>query len=223
MTATAPYKENRMVWLFLLALVCAYLLGSIPFGFLMVRLFTGEDVRQMGSGRTGGTNTWRVAGRLPGALTTLLDGAKAAASVWLAQTIVPGNLQTWGMAAAGVCAILGHNYPVFLRFKGGAGGASCVGGAVGLWWPSILFVLPIALVIWWGIGYASLATLSVSVIITVLFALRAIFSPAVAPWEFILYGIGAFLLLGWTLRPNLRRLLRGEERRFNPWAKKRQV
>ncbi len=210
-----------MIWLWLiLVLMCAYLLGSIPVGFLMVRLFTGEDVRQMGSGRTGGTNTWRVAGLLPGALTTLLDGTKATLSVWLAQAVVPVELRYWGMALAGVSAILGHNYPVFLRFKGGAGGAPCVGGAVGLWWPSILFVLPIALVIWWGIGYASLATLSVSVIVTVLFAVRAISLPAVAPWEFILYGVGAFLLLVWTLRPNLRRLLRGEERRFNPFAKR---
>jgi len=208
-----------MIWL-ILVLICAYLLGSVPVGFLMVRLFTGEDVRQMGSGRTGGTNTWRVAGRLPGALTTLLDGTKAAVSVWLAQAVVPGDLRFWGMALAGVFAILGHNYPIFLRFKGGAGGASCVGGAVGLWWPSILVVLPIALIIWWGIGYASLATLSVSLIVTVLFAVRAIFWPAVAPWEFIFYGVGAFILLAWTLRPNLRRLMRGEERRFNPLAKR---
>jgi acyl phosphate:glycerol-3-phosphate acyltransferase len=208
-----------MVWL-ILVLVCAYLLGSIPVGFLMVRLFTGEDVRQMGSGRTGGTNTWRVAGRLPGVLTTVLDGVKAAAGVWLAQAVVPSELRYWGMALAGVCAILGHNYPIFLRFKGGAGGASCVGGAVGLWAPSIFIVLPIALVIWWGIGYASLATLSVAVIITVLFAARAVFWPAVAPWEFIFYGVGAFVLLAWALRPNLRRLVRGEERRFNPRAKR---
>ena len=90
-----------MVWL-ILVLICAYLLGSIPFGFLMVRLFTGEDVRQMGSGRTGGTNTWRVAGRLPGVLTTVLDGTKAAVSVWLAQAVVPGELRSWGMALAGV-------------------------------------------------------------------------------------------------------------------------
>jgi len=208
-----------MVWL-ILVLVCAYLLGSIPVGFLMVRLFTGEDVRQMGSGRTGGTNTWRVAGRLPGVLTTVLDGFKAAAGVWLAQAVVPAELRYWGMALAGVCAILGHNYPVFLRFKGGAGGASCVGGAVGLWAPSILIVLPIALVIWWGIGYASLATLSVAVIITVLFGARAIFWPAVAPWEFIFYGVGAIVLLAWALRPNFQRLVRGEERRFNPRAKR---
>jgi glycerol-3-phosphate acyltransferase PlsY len=208
-----------MVWL-ILALICAYLLGSIPVGFLMVRFFTGEDVRQMGSGRTGGTNAWRVGGRLPGVLTTLLDGTKAAVGVWLALALVPAEMRYWGMALAGVSAILGHNYPVFLRFKGGAGGASCVGGAVALWPPSILIVLPIALVIWWGIGYASLATLSVSVIITVLFAVRAFFWPAVAPWEFIFYGLGAFVLLAWALRPNLRRLMRGEERRFNPRARR---
>jgi acyl phosphate:glycerol-3-phosphate acyltransferase len=208
-----------MIWL-ILVVICAYLLGSIPVGFLMVRLFTGEDVRSLGSGRTGGTNTWRVAGRLPGALTTVLDAVKAAAAVWLAQAVVPAEWRYWGMALAGIFAILGHNYPVFLRFKGGAGGASCVGAGVALWPPSILFVLPIALVIWWGIGYASLATLSVSVILTVVFAVRAIFWPAVAPWEFLLYGIGSFALLAWALRPNLQRLVRGEERRFNPRAKR---
>ena len=133
-----------MAW-FSVALICAYLLGSIPVGFLMVRLFTGQDVRQMGSGRTGGTNTWRVAGQLPGVITTILDGTKAAAAVWLAQAVVPGGLRYWGMALAGVFAILGHNYPIFLRFKGGAGGAPCVGGAVGLWAPSILIILPVAL------------------------------------------------------------------------------
>jgi acyl phosphate:glycerol-3-phosphate acyltransferase len=208
-----------MVWL-ILVLICAYLMGSIPVGFLMVRLFTGEDVRQMGSGRTGGTNTWRVAGRLPGVLTTVLDGFKAAGGVWLAQAVLPSELRYLGMALAGVFAILGHNYPIFLRFKGGAGGASCVGGAVGLWAPSIFIVLPIALVIWWGVGYASLATLSVSLIITVLFAVRTFLWPAAAPWEFILYGVGAIVLLAWALRPNFRRLLRGEERRFNPRAKR---
>jgi acyl phosphate:glycerol-3-phosphate acyltransferase len=208
-----------MLWL-ILVLICAYLLGSIPVGFLMVRLITGEDVRQMGSGRTGGTNTWRVAGRLPGAVTTALDGLKAAAGVWLAQAVLPSEWRYLGMALAGVCAILGHNYPIFLRFKGGAGGASCVGGAVGLWAPSIFIVLPIALVIWWGIGYASLATLSVSVVVTILFAVRAWLWPADAPWEYVLYGVGAIVLLAWALRPNFRRLMRGEERRFNPRAKR---
>jgi glycerol-3-phosphate acyltransferase PlsY len=211
-----------MLW-FIAVLVGAYLLGSIPVGFLLVKLFTGEDVRKAGSGRTGGTNTWRVAGKLPGVLTTILDGVKAAAGVWLAQGVLPlaglqPSLVHLGMALAGVCAILGHNYPIFLKFKGGAGGASCVGGAVGLWPWSILIVLPIALVVWWGIGYASLATLSVSVIITLIFVVRAWVWHT--PWEFVLYGVGSFLLLAWALRPNLRRLMRGEERKFDPRAKR---
>jgi glycerol-3-phosphate acyltransferase PlsY len=197
----------------LLVMLAAYVLGSISMGYVVVRLFTGRDVRQVGSGRTGGTNAMRAAGLSAGLLTALLDGLKGAFGVWLAQFVLPPNLRPLGMALAGLCVILGHNYSVFLKFKGGAGGAPCVGGAFGLWPWSLLIILPIGVFVWLGIGYASVATLAVSLMITAVFAYRAfvLHAPGAYP-EFVLYGVGAFFLLLWTLRPNLRRLMRGEER-----------
>jgi glycerol-3-phosphate acyltransferase PlsY len=122
------------------------------------------------------------------------------------------------MVLAGLAAILGHNYSVFLRFKGGAGGAPAVGAAMAIWPVSVLIVVPVGVLVLFGIGYASVATLSAAVVITALFAYRAYVLQA--PQEFILYGVGAFLLLAWALRPNIRRLLRGEERLIG-WRAKR--
>lgn len=201
-----------------LVMVVAYLIGSIPMGFVIVKAVSGQDVRQVGSGRTGGTNAMRAAGLSAGLLTALLDALKGAGSVWLAQWLLGPSNESIGMVLAGLCAILGHNYSVFLKFKGGAGGAPCVGAAMGIWAWSVFIVPPVGLLVLFGIGYASVATLSVSVIITILFAYRTYFQQA--PAEFILYGVGSLLLLAWALRPNIRRLLRGEERIIG-WRAKR--
>jgi glycerol-3-phosphate acyltransferase PlsY len=123
-----------------------------------------------------------------------------------------------GMVLAGLAAILGHNYSVFLRFKGGAGGAPCVGAAMAIWPWSVLIVVPVGMLVLFGLGYASVATLSVAVVTTALFAYRTYAQQA--PAEYILYGVGALLLLAWALRPNIRRLLRGEERLIG-WRAKR--
>ncbi|MCC7360845.1 MAG: glycerol-3-phosphate acyltransferase [Anaerolineales bacterium] len=202
----------------LLVMVAAYLIGSIPMGFVIVKAVSGQDVRQVGSGRTGGTNAMRAAGLSAGLLTALLDALKGTGSVWLAQWLLGPSNEAIGMVLAGLCAILGHNYSIFLRFKGGAGGAPCVGAAMGIWAWSVFIVPPVGLLVLFGIGYASVATLSVSVIITVLFAYRTYFQQA--PAEYIWYGVGSLVLLAWALRPNIRRLLRGEERIIG-WRAKR--
>jgi glycerol-3-phosphate acyltransferase PlsY len=186
--------------------LAAYLVGSIPFGYVVVRAFSGKDVRDFGSGRTGGTNAMRAAGFGPGLLTALLDLFKASAAVWLAQGVLPEAARPLGMALAGLSAIVGHNYSVFLKFKG-------VGAALAMWPWSVLVVLPVGVGVLYGLGYASVATLSVAVASTALFAYRTYIAhaPGAAP-EFVLYGLGACVLLAWSLRPNLQRLLRGEER-----------
>jgi glycerol-3-phosphate acyltransferase PlsY len=202
----------------ILVLVLSYVIGSVPMGYVIVKAISGQDVRQVGSGRTGGTNAMRAAGLAAGMLTALLDVLKGGAGVWVAQALLPVDQRPLGMALAGLAAILGHNYSVFLRFKGGAGGAPAVGAAFAIWPLSVLIVLPVGVVILFGVGYASVATLSVGVVITALFAYRIY----VMGWasEYILYGIGAIILLAWALRPNIRRLLRGEERLIG-WRAKR--
>jgi glycerol-3-phosphate acyltransferase PlsY len=199
----------------------AYVFGSIPFGLIIVKLTSGKDIRQVASGRTGGTNAARAAGAGAGLLTALMDGAKGAAAVWVAQAVAPYN--DWLHVLAPIAAILGHNYSIFiverdaknrLRLRGGAGGGPTVGGAFGLWWPSVLIVVPLGVLVFFGIGYASVTTMSAALIITAIFAVR--YAMGIASLPDVFYGIIAFVLLVWALRPNIKALIEGRER-FHGW------
>jgi glycerol-3-phosphate acyltransferase PlsY len=108
-----------------LALAAAYLIGAIPFGFLIVKWKTGADVRSSGSGNMGATNVLRTTGRAAGIATLLLDIAKGAAAVWLADKLTAGNIH-W-MSAAALAVMLGHAFPIFLKFQGGKAVASFIG------------------------------------------------------------------------------------------------
>ncbi|HHH82659.1 MAG TPA: glycerol-3-phosphate acyltransferase [Chloroflexi bacterium] len=204
-----------MIW-GLLALALAYLLGSVPVGLLVVRARRGRDIRKWYSGRTGATNVMRVAGYWAGLVTVLGDVGKATLAVAVARWLTGGHAGF--VAAAGAAAVLGHNYSIFLlerggggyQLKGGAGGASAFGAAVGLWPPSGLILLPLAGAVYYGIGYASVTTMSVPLGAGVIFALRAL--RGVGPWEYIAFAIAVEALIIWALRPNIRRLLDGEER-----------
>ena len=203
----------------------SYVLGSVPFGLLIVKLRTGEDVRTIESGRTGGTNVMRAAGFWYGFTTAILDILKAAVAVWLAKYFVPENV--WLAVFAPLAAIVGHNYSIFLMERrdgklhlgGGAGGAASVGGALGLWAPSILIVFPVGLFIFFAVGYASVTTMSVALTAMVVFIVRAIVADS--PWQYIFYGVFAELLLIWALRPNIKRLLAGNER-LHGWRVKKE-
>lgn len=109
----------------ILALIIAYLLGGIPFGYLLVRITTGRDVRREGSGNIGATNVLRTTGRGIALLTLLLDVAKGFAAVWIAVWLT-NDTAIWPSAAA-LAVMAGHAYPVFLGFKGGKAVASCTG------------------------------------------------------------------------------------------------
>jgi glycerol-3-phosphate acyltransferase PlsY len=109
----------------LLVVAIAYLMGGIPFGYLLVRLTTGADVRRAGSGNIGATNVLRTTGRAAGVATLLLDGGKGYLAVWLAGRLTEHS-PLW-MAAAALAVMAGHAYPVFLRFKGGKAVACFVG------------------------------------------------------------------------------------------------
>jgi acyl phosphate:glycerol-3-phosphate acyltransferase len=198
-------------------LVICYLIGSIPFGLIFVKLKTGQDIRHIESGRTGGTNAMRAAGFWIGFATGIMDMLKAAAAVWLAKSI-PGE-NAWLEILAPIAAILGHNYSIFLlerredgwlHLRGGAGGGPCVGGTLGLWAPGVLIVLPIMGLLLYFVGYASIATLSTAVVSTIIFTIT--WRQGITPWQYILYGILSGILLAWALRPNIKRLIKGEER-----------
>ena len=206
-----------LVGLTILVIISAYLLGSIPSGLLIVKLSTGKDVRKIESGRTGGTNAMRAAGVWAGLGTAVFDTVKGAAAVWLARWLVPGAL--WLEVLAPLLAIIGHNYSIFLierrenggiRLRGGAGGAPATGGAFALWHPSLLFIVPVGALIFYFVGYASVTTMSLALIATLVFGYRA--WVGASPWAYAFYGLAAELLLIWALRPNIRRLINGTER-----------
>lgn len=207
---------SSTLWMGVLAVIAAYLLGSIPTGLVLVRLSTGKDLRQEHSGRTGGTNAARAAGTWAGLGTMIGDGLKAAGAVWLAHALTAG--QPLIEAMAGIMAVLGHNYSLFmierregkLHFRGGAGGAPTVGAAIGLWGPSALFMIPTGIGVLLLIGYASVATISVGVAATVVFLVRA--AQGSGPWGYVLFGPVVVVLLLLALRPNLARLRQGTER-----------
>ena len=204
----------------LLSLPLAYLIGSIPSGLLVVRIATGKDVRSIESGRTGGTNAMRAAGFLAGLATGLLDVLKGAAAVWVSKSIA-ANVE-WMSAASGLLAIVGHNYSAFLiekdengklHFKGGAGGATTLGAAIGLWAQSWIFILPFALIFYIIVGYASLTTISIATAAMGVFLIRAI--EGSNAWGYVAFGASAIVLVVVALKPNLQRLKAGTERRVN--------
>jgi glycerol-3-phosphate acyltransferase PlsY len=212
--------------------IVAYLFGSIPFGLLIVKLSTGKDIRQVESGRTGGTNAMRAAGFWAGLATALMDILKGAASVWAARALSPDHY--WLHVIAPIAAIIGHNYSVFLierdqdgkilRFRGGAGGAPAVGGAAGLWGPAFFIIVPLGALTFFSLGIASVTTMSVALFAIIVFAIRALVADT--PWLYVLYGVLAELLLLWALRPNLKKLFSGQERvvkySLYGWIRKKQ-
>jgi glycerol-3-phosphate acyltransferase PlsY len=203
----------------LAAAIAGYLIGSFPSGVVYVRLFTGKDVREFGSGRTGGTNAMRAAGFWVGFLTAMSDLFKGTLAVLLAGWLLPAEAREWGMVLAGVGSIAGHNYPVWLGFKGGAGGATCVGAAIGIWpWIAPIAMLEGAFILYF-VGYASIATILAGVTVLGVFAYLAFLG--MLSWTFVWFGIGSVLLLAWALRPNFARLVRGEERLVGLRAKRK--
>ena len=197
-------------------LLAAYIFGSIPFGLIVVKLMSGKDIRNIASGRTGGTNAMRAAGPWAGVMTAVLDILKAAVTVWIAQAV---TTNVWIHALSPIAAILGHNYSIFLperspqgrlRLRGGAGGAAAGGGAFGLWPPIGLILIPVCSLIWFGSGYASITTLSIGALSILIFGIRT--ALGLSPWQYVIYGVVAEVMMVWALRPNIQRLIDGTER-----------
>jgi len=206
------------------ALLSAYILGSVPVGLLVVKMVRGRDIRQWFSGRTGGTNVMRMAGFWAGFVTAILDIAKGALAVYLARHLTDGN--TWVEMGAGLLAVLGHNYSIFLmerkegklRLRGGAGGATTAGVVYAFWPPSLLILIPIGALILYFVGYASVATMCLGIEVAILFLIRTLAGQA--QWSYVFFGILIEVILLLGLRPNIQRLRRGEERLVGYRARK---
>ena len=201
-------RENVEIVLKIIVLTAAYMLGSIPVGLLLVRVATGNDVRKVGSGRTGGANVLRAAGPWVALLTVLGDGLKGLLAVRLAQA------GAWGPvfeALAGLVAVAGHNYPILTGFKGGAGTVAAIGGAIALWpWNSVILIgLGVAAIV--ATRHTSVGSIAIALLLPVVFALWA--GIGNGPWTYVIHGLGTSLLTLWALRPNIQRLRDGRERR----------
>jgi glycerol-3-phosphate acyltransferase PlsY len=197
--------------------VAAYLLGSIPFGVILARLFAGTDVRKAGSGNIGATNVARVVGPLAGVLTLVLDAAKGAAAVLLAERLSNDNA-TW-MMIAGLAALVGHCYPVWLKFKGGKGVATAAGIFAALCPLACLaaVILFVLVVIFWR--YVSLGSISAAAAMPLLIYFW--WAPHHAPPLVITIGtLAVAALVIYKHDGNLQRLVEGAEPKFSFSKKK---
>ena len=198
----------------LLVLPIAYLIGSTPFGYLIVKLTSGSDIRQTGSGGTGATNVSRRAGKLAGVATLLLDALKGALAVFVATKwydwFQPDPLiANWIVPGAAVAAIVGHIFPVWLKFRGGKGVATGAG--------TFLFLAPLALLC------AAFVFLAV-VLLSRYVSLGSILAAGTIPFFMLLTGAtvpelvcavaGAFLII-FAHRANIERIISGTESKFS--------
>src|SRR5215218_3276064 len=149
----------------ILALIISYLLGSIPFGFLIVKLKSGADVRQTGSGGTGATNVTRKAGKGAGIITLVLDALKGTAAVVLARWLTGESGTSWVVAGAAVLAVVGHCFPVWLKFKAGKGVATGLGVFLAIVSGSVLAALVVFLLVVWQTRFVSLGSVTAAVIV----------------------------------------------------------
>lgn len=207
----------------LLAALLGYLFGAIPFGWIFVRLTKGMDLRQVQSGRTGGTNAMRAAGPVIGALTAIGDVLKGAAAIWLARAVFGGRVSAellpWIEVVVGAATILGHNWSIFLGWRGGAGTGPNVGWAGAVWWPIVpIAALVVAGLILWT-GMASVASLAMGVVIVAAFAVLTLTGTVATP-AYLVGSLVTLLIVTWSLRGNIGRVLAGTERLVGPAARR---
>jgi acyl phosphate:glycerol-3-phosphate acyltransferase len=204
----------------LLAILAAYLIGGIPFGYLLVKMTTGKDVRASGSGNIGATNVLRTTGRAVAVATLLLDIAKGVFAVWLAEYATQQDAAnqlasqvTW-MSAAALAVMAGHAYPVFLKFKGGKAVATFIGAFLYLTPLPMLAILVVFVIIVAVTRYISAA----SVVCAAMFPLGVwmILHPP-APVVIAALIAGAFIV--WRHKSNIDRLRAGNENRFS-WKRR---
>ncbi len=218
-----------------LVIAIAYLLGAIPFGYLIVRATKGGDIRATGSGGTGATNVSRRAGKVAGVVTLVLDALKGAAAVVLAscafdvplwQSYIAPHVETfangglsfqqayWCIAGAAIAAILGHMFPVWLGFRGGKGVATAVGVSLMLAPGAVAFAGLIFILIVWMTRYVSLGSIMAAVTIPLFLVVQNLIFPNLQFAPVITAATVAALLILFAHRANIVRLIKGNESKF---------
>lgn len=198
-----------------IAAAVGYLLGSIPFGYLLVRIFKGEDVRTSGSGNIGATNVARKSPAL-GAATLLLDAGKGLAAVLVARVLFGGPHQPLIMTTAAFFAVLGHLYPVWLKLRGGKGVATSMGAFILLTPKSILCMVGLFLIIAVAFRYVSLGSVAAAAAFPLLaWALREYTDSR----QLVLIALASALVI-WKHRQNIERLVTGTESKFGTNSEK---
>ena len=193
--------------------IIAYLLGSIPFGYLIVRSKIGVDIRETGSGGTGATNVSRRAGKAAGIITLVLDALKGSVAVLIARFVVGPSLPAeWIVTAAAIAVIVGHIFPVWLGFRGGKGVATGVGVFLILAPIALLCAGVLFLAIVWFTRFVSLGSVVAAAIIPLFVWLQSVFVEPVADLRPLLTAalVGAVLII-FAHRANIGRLASGTE------------
>lgn len=209
-----------MFWQYFIVLCLAYLIGSLPVGWVVVWLVSHQDIRYHASGKMGTSNVIRTVGVKWGILTAIADILKGVLAVWVVRWIFPDRID-WLIAVAGMVAVLGHIKSIFLmetrpngriRLRGGAGGLTSLGVVIGIWPPVIFFSGIPALILYLTLGYASVATFSINLFALIVFVFMQINGIEPSSWWYALYGVFGLGIVFFALIPNYKRLRSGSER-----------
>jgi len=198
----------------ILGLMFSYLFGSIPTAYIFAKSYKGIDIRQHGSGNVGATNVFRVLGKGPGSLVLALDIVKGIIPVVLFSQLL-GLTEIWQLILIALAAVAGHNWTVFLRFKGGKGIATSLGVLIGLTIkiavlrPVLFWTLLVFLASFLATGFVSLSSILASIFLPVFMVLTA------QPFELVFLGVIFCLSVVIRHRPNIKRLLQGQEPRVS--------
>lgn len=193
-----------------LLVILAYLIGSVSFGYLIAKKTKGVDIRKIGSGSTGATNTSRALGLKFFAIVLILDALKGLFVILLASYLLT---ETWAILLCGGAVIVGHNWPVFFNFQGGRGAATALGVFLGIAPLPTLIVFGIFILIILLTRYVSLGSMTGAVAIPVAIIILRY------PREYLIFGLAVCLLLLWRHKSNIKRLLQGKESRLGEKTK----
>lgn len=196
-----------------LVLVVAFVIGGIPWGLVLVRLFKGVDIRAYGSGKTGATNALRLLGWQGFAAVVLLDALKGVAAVLLARFAFHN---AWIEALAGVLAICGHTWSPFLGFRGGGRGMVTAMGAAFTMMPGLIFMIPVFLIPVLVTRYMSLGNVICALVTPIVLIICAI--KGISPWAYFFFGVTGCVLILINHSDNIQRLLAGTERKIGEKA-----